>query len=120
MSQAAYHPLSEKEASSAPLPLYREDVESQRRPACAWRRLLTYALYAFALVQVSYVGTRYYLDAAHGHGAAHGKSHRLGTPCHGAHLHRNHSSVPGLQTHYTLPSGDRIPSAALGESQHYS
>ena len=30
-------------------------------------------------------------------------------PCHG--LHRNLSSLP---SHYTLPSGDRIPSVALG------
>ncbi|KAI0747587.1 NADP-dependent oxidoreductase domain-containing protein [Fomes fomentarius] len=37
---------------------------------------------------------------------------RLGTPCHTS--YHNHSSIASLPTHYTLPSGDKIPSVALG------
>ncbi|KAH9891869.1 NADP-dependent oxidoreductase domain-containing protein [Cubamyces lactineus] len=49
---------------------------------------------------VSYIGVRTVTRSA---------KLRLGTPCHGA--RRNVSSLP---THYTLPSGDKIPSVALG------
>ena len=42
---------------------------------------------------------------------------RLGTPCRGSGRHRNFSSAVNgvrLQRHFTLPSGDKIPSVALG------
>lgn len=38
--------------------------------------------------------------------------------CHG--LHRNHSTITTLPTHYTLPSGDKIPAVALGKLSQYS
>jgi len=35
-------------------------------------------------------------------------------PCHPAHRHHHNANLTGLPTHYTLPSGDKIPSVALG------
>ena len=114
MSSPAYQPLPQREVkgdfASPAYSAAHADVEAQRKPSASWKRLLTLTLYAFGLFQLSYLGTRYYLNATHA--PAHG-GRKLGAPCRGA--HRNASHVASLPTHYILPSGDRIPSVALGE-----
>lgn len=65
------------------------------------KRLLFHILAVAAVMYVSYLGIR---------AVARSSKVRMGRPCHGG--HRNLSSLP---SHYTLPSGDKIPSVALGE-----
>ncbi|KAH9932757.1 NADP-dependent oxidoreductase domain-containing protein [Epithele typhae] len=112
-----YQPLpQEKETHPKGLPAHnqaQDDVEAlgHTRPAFSWKRALYYTVSAAVLLQVAYVGVQWSFG---GHtGGRSGRGHRrLGTPCHGA--HKDKSVYGSLPSHYTLPSGDRIPSVALG------
>ena len=101
-------PQSEKELDAKGASLADIEAHVQPAPASSWKRVLTFALYALGILQVSYLGARYYLslplDSAH--------PKHLGTPCRGA--HRGGPLRAALPSHYTLPSGDKIPSVALG------
>ncbi|OBZ71616.1 putative oxidoreductase C26F1.07 [Grifola frondosa] len=63
--------------------------------------LLLHFLTVAAVMCATYVGVRFLVRV--------GSKLRYGVPCHG--VHRNLSSLP---SHFTLPSGDEIPSVALG------
>ena len=112
MSSPTYQPLPQREADVeqqlkreadvfAGVGEYEHVVDS--KPAFTWKRLLILVVSAAALFQA----TSYFLGPP-----TTKRMHRLGTPCRGS--HRNLSSVAKLPTHYTLPSGDKIPSVALG------
>ena len=97
-----------------------EPVAPQPRPTLwqfTWKRLLFLLFFAFSLVQ-STVLTVSYIVGHRANGDHHRRphAHRLGTPCAGS--HSNVSSAASLPTHFTLPSGDKIPSVALGASDH--
>ena len=77
----------------------------------SWKRLLFVLLSMAAFFQASYLVAKHFAGPA--------ARTRLGTPCRGSGRHRNFSSAVNgarLQRHFTLPSGDKIPSVALGTS----
>ena len=86
-----------------------EDPEDEHRKTFTLKRLLFFILSMAAFFQASYlVGQKLFVPAGR---------MRLGTPCRGSGRHRNFSSTVNgarLQRHFTLPSGDKIPSVALG------
>ncbi|KAM5540762.1 hypothetical protein V8D89_005406 [Ganoderma adspersum] len=86
-----------------------EDPEDDHRRIFTLKRLLFFVLSMAAFFQASYlVGQKLFAPAGR---------MRLGTPCRGSGRHRNFSSAVNgarLQRHFTLPSGDKIPSVALG------
>ncbi|KAI9065994.1 hypothetical protein FKP32DRAFT_1756257 [Trametes sanguinea] len=90
------------------LPQYDVDVEEQQRlnhrstSSRSFKRVLFHILAISALMYMSFVGVRAVARSAK-------LRMPIGAPCRGA--QRNLSSLP---THYTLPSGDKIPAVALG------
>ena len=85
-----------------------EQVDAPRKSRFTWKRLLV-VLAVAAVFQCTYLSVKH-LNSSH----PTTRPARLGTPCRG----KNHkqSSAASLPTHYTLPSGDKIPSVALGAS----
>ena len=85
-----------------------EQVDAPRKSRFTWKRLLVVLALA-AIFQCTYLSVKH-LSSSH----PTTRPARLGTPCRG----KNHkqSSAASLPTHYTLPSGDKIPSVALGAS----
>ncbi|KAI0738889.1 NADP-dependent oxidoreductase domain-containing protein [Daedaleopsis nitida] len=91
-----------------PLPQSEIDIE-KRTPKAPQRRSIFTWKHLFVLLAMAFVFRSTYLALKH---ASSPSARRLGTPCSGS--HRNKSSVVSLPSHYTLPSGDKIPSVALG------
>ena len=91
------------------------DDESERtsRNTFTWKQLLILVLSMAALVQGSYLLAKPFAASK---SALHGSARpRLGVPCRGSGKYRNYtSSASELPTHFTLPSGDKIPAVALG------
>lgn len=88
-------------------PLSQDDGDEEQQFGVAPRvqnrhkRLLFHILAVAAVMYVSFLGVR---------AISRSSKMRMGKPCHA--VHRNLSSLP---SHYTLPSGHKIPSVALGE-----
>lgn len=105
MSSPRYRPLSQKESDVEHLGSKYRVEERQRKFLFTWKRLLV-VLAMSAVLQCAYLPVKHFTRRPTT------RRMRLGTPCHASHY--NHSSIASLPTHYTLPSGDKIPSVALG------
>ncbi|OJT03862.1 hypothetical protein TRAPUB_5453 [Trametes pubescens] len=94
MSSLHYKPLSQDDGDE------EQQFDVAPRVQNRHKRLLFHILAVAAVMYVSFLGVR---------AISRSSKMRMGKPCHGA--HRNLSSLP---SHYTLPSGHKIPSVALG------
>ncbi|KAI0738888.1 NADP-dependent oxidoreductase domain-containing protein [Daedaleopsis nitida] len=108
MSSRQYQPLPQHEVDIEKLNLKASELEQPETPQrgsgrFTWKRLLV-LLAAAAVFQGTYFAIQHATRPAP-------RRVRLGIPCRGSHYN---SSVASLPTHYTLPSGDKIPSVALG------
>lgn len=91
----AYKPLATSEDAEDP-ELTQTRVHTRR-----YKNLAFHCLAIAAVMYAIFSGVKYIARAM--------PKMRTGAPCHGP--RRNLSSLP---EHYTLPSGDKIPSVALG------
>ncbi len=111
-----YQPLVQNDVDVEQLKLKGELSDEPKAPqpqaTFTWKRLLLLVLATVAVFQGSYLATSYFVRPRSDVHHRRPQGHRIGTPCAGS--HRNVSSVAFLPTHYTLPSGDKIPSVALG------
>ncbi|RDX48821.1 hypothetical protein OH76DRAFT_1351665 [Lentinus brumalis] len=111
-----YQPLVQNDVDVEQLKLKGELNDEPKAPqpqaTFTWKRLLLLVLATVAVFQGSYLATSYFVRPRSDVHHRRPQGHRIGTPCAGS--HRNVSSVASLPTHYTLPSGDKIPSVALG------
>ena len=87
-----------------PLPTVDKDEEgglsSRRKRLCGKKRLIFYIFCLTALVYAAFCAARL------------ARSRGFWVTCYGP--RRNQSDLARLPSHYTLPSGDKIPSVALG------
>ena len=123
MSPPRYQPLSQRDIN---VDIEQVKPENQADPydgefsdkqtgrnTFTWKQLLILILSMAALVQGSYLLTKPF--AASKYALRGGARTRLGTPCRGSGKYRNYTSgASELPTHFTLPSGDKIPAVALG------